>query len=113
MSRDDSWLLDILLAARRIERYIEGISRKQFEADEILQDAVIRRLEIIGEAAAQLTREARGRYPEVPWTQLIGLRNTLIHRYFRVELGRVWRAARRDVPHLITELSSIEPQADE
>lgn len=79
MRRDEAYLLDILIAARRAISYLEESSREAFQKNEMLQDAVIRPLEIIGEAASRVSDEYRERHPEIPWHKMIGMRNRLIH----------------------------------
>ncbi len=92
---DDIW--DSILA---IEEYAAGATREQFEADGKLQDAILRRLEVIGEAVKQLPGEFRDRWPDVPWKQVAGLRDVLIHEYFGVKLMRVWHVVQEDLPLL-------------
>jgi uncharacterized protein with HEPN domain len=105
MKRPDArLLLDMLLAARRVREYVEGVSRQAFEADPILQDAVTRRLEIIGEAAARIAPETRALYSSVPWGQIVGMRNRLIHEYFRVDIDVLWQVVTGDLPPLILHL---------
>lgn len=79
MSRDNAYLRDILDSARAIRRYLDGVSREEFEATSEKQDAVIRRFEIMGEAARRLSPEAQRALPEIPWRLMMGMRNILIH----------------------------------
>ena len=78
MGRDSEYLVDIVASARLISTYVEGVRRKQFLKDTRLQDSVIRRLEIIGEAAGRLSPEFRERHPEIPWSAMTGMRNRMI-----------------------------------
>jgi uncharacterized protein with HEPN domain len=71
-----------------------------FYQAELYQDAVVRNLEIIGEAAGQLPTDLRGRYPDVPWKQIVGFRNIAIHAYFAVDFSNVWRIASQSLPRL-------------
>ena len=87
MRRDEALLLDILIAARRALKYMQGVSRTDFEKNEMLQDAVTRPLEIIGEAAGQVSEEYREAHIEIPWHKMTGMRNRLIHEYFRLITG--------------------------
>jgi uncharacterized protein with HEPN domain len=77
MRRDEAYLLDILIAARRAMSYMEGSSREAFQENEMLQDAVIRPLEIIGEAAGRVSEAYREAHPEIHWHKMIGMRNRM------------------------------------
>ena len=84
MWRDDAFLLDMLLAARRVLKYAQGLDFQRFENDEILQDAIVRRIQIIGEAARKISQEFKEEHPEISWFEVIGMRHRLIHEYFRI-----------------------------
>lgn len=89
-------LLDEMLGAiARIERYVAGLDRAGFISDEKTTDAVVRNLEVIGEAAARLPEDLRAGWPSVPWRRVIGLRNRIVHEYFGVDLEIVWDSAGR------------------
>ncbi len=92
MWRDDAYLLDMLLAARKILKYTQEIDFRGFEENEVMQDAVMRRIQIIGEAARKVSEEFKEAHPEIPWYEIIGMRNHLIHEYFRVIPEKVWEA---------------------
>lgn len=92
-------LLDILEAIGEIERYaVRG--REAFLQDELVQVWMIHHLQIIGEAAACLPPDLRNASPEIPWKQVTGLRNVLVHAYFRVDPEEVWAVVNRDIPAL-------------
>jgi uncharacterized protein with HEPN domain len=116
MSRDDAHLHDALEAARLACRYVAGLSREQFLAEVEKQDAVIRRLEILGEAARRLSEAARARLPQVPWRPMIGMRNILAHDYGAVDLEAVWRVVTVELPPVIAaleaELRSEAPETE-
>jgi uncharacterized protein with HEPN domain len=95
MRRDESYLLDILIAAKKALKFVERIDRNRFEDNELVQNAVMRPLEIIGEASAKISKEFRKAHPEIPWREMVGLRNRLIHEYFRIDLGAVWDPFKR------------------
>jgi len=99
MRDDRERLLDIQEAIVRIERYAE-LGRDAFEQDELIQNWMISHLQIIGEACRALSEDVRGRYPEVPWRAIMGMRNILVHQYFAIDANAVWVALERDLPNL-------------
>ena len=108
MKRDPSlYLEDILEAITIIEQYLANSDRTSFEKDLKLQDAVIRRIEIIGEAAKHLPSSFREKYPAVPWKDFAGMRDILIHAYLNVNIERVWEVVKRDIPFLKKEVQRI------
>jgi uncharacterized protein with HEPN domain len=113
MPRDEAYLLDILIAARKALQFLEGMTWQEFTQSELHQNAVIRPLEIIGEAARQVSPETRDAHPEIPWEQMIGMRNRLIHEYFRVNLTTVWETVQNDLPSLIAQIQPLVPSEDE
>ena len=94
-------------AARRAVDFSVGLSYDDFVKDFKTQDAVIRNLEIIGEAAKNISESTRGRYPEIPWKQIAGMRDRLIHQYFGVNIDVVWNVVRKDLEGLIIQLSGV------
>ena len=113
MRRDETYLLDILIAARKALKFVEGIDRDKFEDNEIIQNAVIRPLEIIGEASARVSKDFRKAHAEIPWQEMVGLRNRLIHEYFRIDFGAVWDTLHKDIPNLIEIIEPLVPKEDE
>lgn len=109
---DAKLLLDILLSARRAIAYLRGIERSRLEADPVLQDAVVRRLEIVGEAATRVSAVTRTALPDVPWRQIAGMRNRIVHEYFRIDLDVVWETVKQDLPPLIALLEPVIPPDD-
>lgn len=109
MRSDDDYLNDILIASELIHSFIEGLSRNDFAEDPRTQSAVIRQIEIIGEAARQCSHELRSSYPTVPWADVIGMRNVLAHAYHGVAVDEVWLAATRDIPELV-RLLTLDPK---
>lgn len=93
-------LRDILDAAEKIQRFTEGMDFAQFQSDDKTSYAVIRALEIIGEATKRLPDSVRERHPSVPWRDMAGIRDKLIHNYTGISLVVVWKTAREDVPTL-------------
>ncbi len=109
MWRDDSNLFDMLTASRRVVQFTRGMTWPEFESDDLIQSAVVRQLEIVGEAAKRVSEETRKAQGGIPWDDIIGMRNRLIHEYFRVDLRRVWDTITNDVPELIRLLEPIVP----
>ena len=106
MPRDSEYLLDILEAARLAMTYVAEKTKGEFEADIQCQDAVIRRLEIIGEAARRISGQTRSALPHLPWNAMIGMRSVMIHEYDDVDLSVVWDTVQNHLPGLIR---SIQP----
>ena len=92
-------LLDMVEAIERIERYAAR-GRAAFERDELTQVWIVHHLQILGEAAARLGREFHEQHPTVPWTEIVAMRNILVHDYFGVDQEEVWQAVERDLPGL-------------
>ena len=99
--KDYSIYIDhILNSINRILDYISGKDREAFEADQLTQDAVVRQLEVIGEATKRVSKELRSKNPDIPWSDMAGMRDVLIQDYIDVDLGVVWKTASEDVPNL-------------
>jgi uncharacterized protein with HEPN domain len=110
MTRNDAVFLRHMLDA--IDRVVEATSRttlEQFQRDWIVQDAIIRELQVLGEAAGRVAKELADRNPEIPWKEITGLRHKLVHDYFVVDLEVVWATATVDVP---TVRSSVQTLLD-
>ncbi len=109
MSRDDAYLVDILESAKIALEYLAGKSWDVFYEDMQCQDAVLRRIEIIGEAARHISPQTQKKYPQIPWRDLTMLRNLVIHQYDAVDIKQVWDTTQNRLPPLIVELSKIVP----
>lgn len=111
------FLTDMLDAVMKIERYTASLTAEQFQADDLRIDAVVRNLEIVGEAARQIPPDLRERYPGIDWTRVVGFRNIVIHEYFDVDIEIVWTIATQRLSELKTflrrMLQDIERSADE
>jgi uncharacterized protein with HEPN domain len=112
MPPDEVRLRHMLDAVRKTLAFTNGRSRNDLDADEQLALAVVRLLEIIGEAAKKVTAETRAAHPEIPWREIVGTRDRLIHGYFDVDLDAVWSIATGDLPGLAASPEAIlEPGA--
>jgi uncharacterized protein with HEPN domain len=89
---------DILEAMDKIDRYTEGLTSDSFAESEMVIDAVVRNLEVIGEASRYIPEDVRDKYPDIPWKRMVGLRNIVIHQYFGVDLSIVWEVVSRNLP---------------
>jgi uncharacterized protein with HEPN domain len=113
MSRDLTYLLDILNEARLALEFASGLERHALEADLMRQYAIVRCLVIIGEATRRISDEFREAHPEIVWHGMIGMRNRLIHEYRHVDLDLVWDVLERHIPALIALIEPLLPPEDE
>lgn len=113
MWRDEILLLDMLLAAQDALEFVANLDQAQFAGSKLHQNAVIRSLEIIGEAAARLSPELRAANPDIPWREIIGMRHRLIHDYGGVSLDIVWGVLRDKLPALVGSLRMLVPSRGE
>lgn len=105
-------LLDILEAIERIEKYaVEG--KAAFEADELIQNWMVNHISVIGEACRSLSPEFQARYANVPWADIIGMRNILVHHYFGIDEDAVWSVVEKDIPELKFNIEAIVKTLDE
>lgn len=98
---------DIIYSINKIEEYIEHFSKDQFLKSVQLQDAIVRRLTIIGEATKNIPEDVRKTAPEIEWPKISGMRNVIIHDYFGINLERVWKTIHKDLPKLKKEISEL------
>jgi len=109
MERDLQSLLDMLQSAQIVMSYINGRSRDELRIDLQLQDAMIRRLLIIGEASKRVSEATRQTLTTIPWVAINGMRNRLVHEYDEIDLDVVWDTAINSLPILILELKKVVP----
>ena len=110
MPVDDAYLDDIISAAKQIAVYIEGMDQAAFLADRKTQDAVVRQIEIMGEASTRVSQELKSSHPEIDWKGLAQLRNFYIHVYRRVNYLKVWQTCRTTIPRIQAAIEPLVPQ---
>lgn len=101
------FLQDMQLCCSKVLRYSQGLTRQHFLADEMVVDAVLRNLEVLGEAAKQIPPAVRERHPEVPWRRIAGLRDVLAHAYFGLEDDTIWQIVSESIPTLANQLDQV------
>ena len=106
--RDRARIADMIDAAEKVQRFIADRQRQDLDHDDMLQFACVRGIEIIGEAAANVSGETRDTHPEIPWRSIIGMRNRIVHAYADIDLEVVWRTAHNELPQLLAALRRIE-----
>lgn len=108
MKKDNSVYLEhILICIDKINTYSEGIEYKDFLKNAMMQDAIIRLIGIIGEAATKVSPEVKSKYTQIEWTDIKGMRNRIIHDYFDVRLDVIWDSVRNELPKLKIQINSI------
>jgi uncharacterized protein with HEPN domain len=108
MVKDDTvYLQHVLDAINTIQEYLLGVDEDKFKATQLLQDGTIRQIEIVGEAVRHLSKDIRKTYPEIPWQDIAGMRDKLIHDYFGVDIEKVWDTAQQDLPILKEQVIGI------
>ena len=106
--RDDTiYLKHILDAIARIESYIQGVDERVFKQNPLIQDGVIRQIEIIGEATKKLSKKLRAQNDHIPWQDIAGMRDKLIHDYLGVDIEKVWLTVIEDLPLLKKQIKQV------
>lgn len=113
MTRERTYLVDMLVAARDVRALTGGLTREPLEESRLHQLALAKAIELIGEAARQVSERTRAAHPEIPWPQIIRMRHRLVHDYGRIDLEVVWRVTQIYVPELIAQLEPLVPPEDE
>ena len=101
------FLLDILDSVENIEKYTKNITKDQFFDNLQVQDAVVRRIEIIGEAVKNLPNEVRKKHPEIPWKDIAGTRDVIVHDYSGIDIDLVWEIVHDNIPKLKKQIANI------
>ena len=109
MWRDDAYMLDMLLASRKVQSFTDSVGLETFKADDLLQNAVMHQIQIIGEAARKISRQYKDSHSEIPWQMIIGMRNRLVHEYFDIIPERVWDVVENSIPELIRLIEPLVP----
>ncbi len=109
MWRDPAWILDMLQAVRKVLEYARGLTEREFMESSRDQDAIVRQLTILGEASKRVSTEFRDEHPEIPWKKIAGFRDVIVHDYFHVNLEKVWKIVKEELPGLVRTLENIVP----
>ncbi len=113
MSDDDAaWLVDMLLACEKIERFVRGVDGAAFLGDELRQEAILRQLTVLGEAAKNVSSELRAAHRDIPWQDIGRFRDLVVHRYRRLQLAKVWEIVTEDVVTLKRQLEPLVPRPE-
>jgi uncharacterized protein with HEPN domain len=111
MKKDDMiYVGHILEATEKIHKYCSSMKKTEFLRNDLVKDAVVRNIEIIGEAAKKLSSEFRRRYPEIPWKDISGMRDKIVHDYTGIDYRVVWDVVQTDLPDLKIRLKNITKQ---
>jgi uncharacterized protein with HEPN domain len=103
----DLLIEDMRTAIQKIERYTSGMDQQLFRQDEKTIDAVVRNLEVLGEATRQMPEDFTTRHSDLPWRQIAGLRNRIVHDYIGLDLDIIWQVIRHDLPQLFVQLENL------
>ncbi|PZD73995.1 hypothetical protein C1752_01538 [Acaryochloris thomasi RCC1774] len=111
--RDAASIWDMVQAIQRIQAFTTGVSSEAYLDSELIQSAVERQLEILGEAARRLSSESQQAHPGVDWAGIIGLRNVIAHRYDQIRAERIWSVLAADLPEILEKLEILLPPSEE
>lgn len=109
MKRDELLFVgDILGSMNLIERFSKGLTKETFMKDELRQSAIVRQIEIIGEAVKNISDETKEKYPKIEWRKIAGTRDIIIHGYFKVDIETVWKTIKEDIPDVKEKIQRIK-----
>ena len=109
---DKVYLLHIRDSIEKIEHYTNNIEYREFKSNSMASDAVIRQIQIIGDASKNISEPLKEKYPVIPWKGMAGMRDKIVHNYFNVNIREVWRVAKKDIPILKKSIISILEELD-
>ena len=113
MRRDDAWLLDTLLAARNAVKFAAPLTFPEFEDDDLNQLAILKSIEIIGEAASRISEETKAKHADIAWTEIVGMRRRFVNACFAIRLDALWQTVQNDLHPLIAQLEPLVPPEPE
>ncbi len=106
------FITDILESIDATEKFSKNINKKELISNRLIQNAIVREIEIIGEAVKNLPNSFRKKYSNIPWNKIAGMRDIIIHGYFRVDLDAVWKVIKKDLPILKKQIQNIKEELD-
>ncbi|MHC1590849.1 MAG: HepT-like ribonuclease domain-containing protein [Candidatus Helarchaeales archaeon] len=104
---DREFIMDMLIACEKFLKYTENLSYEEFQKNELVIDAVVRNIEVLGEAAKNISEELRRKYPEIGWREISRTRDKIIHFYFGVDVSIIWDIVKIDIPRLKEKLQEV------
>ena len=107
MKEEKVYIKHILESIEKLETYIKGVSKEKFKKESLIQDAIIRKIEVIGEASKFISKETKEKNKDIPWKDIAGMRDKLIHAYFGVDLDAIWKTLKEDIPLLKKEIMKL------
>jgi len=112
MKDDKVYLLHMRDSINTIKKFTKNMDKDAFLKDELVQNTVIRQVQIIGEASKNLSKELKRKYKHIPWKEIVGMRNILVHKYFNIDLIAVWKTVKDDIPELENTVLEILNEID-
>jgi len=111
MKRDESFFLgDIIESIEAIEEFSKGLTKEELMSNRLKRDAIVRNVEIIGEAVKNISKNIKEKYPKVEWRKIAGIRDVMIHAYFGIDMEKVWNVIKEDLPKLKKQIQNIKKE---